>query len=257
MTTVFCGLKGTTTHEKINVLRQHLAGLQCGPLSDSSAVEALLIACWGELAGGSAEGMRADKLYNRMEAASWEPPRLTFTIERHGGTALGSTRAELQQWTVDLNEETATVTTGGHRQLYPSQRKLVRPLVDEVAALISQRQTDPRLKWYSDGHVLVYIGRVLPEIGSPKQTREGRRRRFRRSLDSILLANGWKKRNVNTYDNGSPASGLITTRTVCAFRISAGRTAFFLSLAPARGAKRRMSDTRMDICDIASPRLRV
>jgi hypothetical protein len=44
---------------------------------------------------------------SRAEELSWNPPILSFTIERHGATARGSSRAELHEWTVNLHEGTA------------------------------------------------------------------------------------------------------------------------------------------------------
>jgi hypothetical protein len=44
---------------------------------------------------------------SRAEELSWNPPILSFTIERHGATARGSSRAELHEWTVTLHEGTA------------------------------------------------------------------------------------------------------------------------------------------------------
>jgi len=46
--------------------------------------------------------MTADKLLGRMEEVLWSPPDLTFSIERHGAAALGSSRAELQEWMIDV-----------------------------------------------------------------------------------------------------------------------------------------------------------
>jgi len=54
------------------------------------------------------------------------------------------------------------------------------------------------LKWFSDGYVIVSIGKVIPE-GGPKQTVAGRRKRFRQALDAILKATGWEKVRANTY----------------------------------------------------------
>jgi hypothetical protein len=42
---------------------------------------------------------------SRMKDATWNPPILEFTIERHGGTALGSTRASLQRWEINMDCE--------------------------------------------------------------------------------------------------------------------------------------------------------
>ena len=45
-------------------------------------------------------------------------------------TACGSSRAELQHWTVDLETKTATLEKFGHRQLSPMQPRLdVEPLI--------------------------------------------------------------------------------------------------------------------------------
>jgi hypothetical protein len=76
-----------------------------------------------------------------MEAVAWNPPVLTFRIERHGGTVLGSTRAELQHWHVDLERKTASLVKTGRRQLRPMQPRLnVEPLVEEIVRLIVAEQ---------------------------------------------------------------------------------------------------------------------
>ncbi len=145
---------------------------------------------------------RAGRLYGRMESACWEPPLLTFEVERHGETVLGSKRAALQHWTIDVDAETATLAEGRYRLVRPRQPKLnVDPLANEIASLVLQRQADPRLTWYPDGHVLVHIGLILPQGRLAKQTVEGRRRRFRQGLDTALLSKGWKKGHAhNTYE---------------------------------------------------------
>ena len=65
-----------------------------------------LAGCWREFTGSASERMHAGKL-GRMEAVRWDPPVLSFTIERHGAMSGGSTRAELQQWRIDLDRKTA------------------------------------------------------------------------------------------------------------------------------------------------------
>jgi hypothetical protein len=62
-------------------------------------LDRLLAASWDEFTG-DAGGMEGDKLLGRIEDVTWQPPKFTFTIERHGGTLMGSTRAELQDWEV-------------------------------------------------------------------------------------------------------------------------------------------------------------
>src|SRR5215831_20472355 len=49
----------------------------------------LLANCWHELEGAGETAMQARKL-DRAEDVSWNPPVLSFTIERHGATVLGS-----------------------------------------------------------------------------------------------------------------------------------------------------------------------
>jgi len=78
----------------IDNLKEYLKSTTPGALTDSGVLERLLADCWDELSGASAGGMHGWKLLGRMEHVHWNPPVLSFTIERHGGTPLGSTRAE-------------------------------------------------------------------------------------------------------------------------------------------------------------------
>lgn len=59
-----------------------------GPISDTTELERLLAAYWDELNGDDG-GMEGYKLLGRMEAVVWKPI-LSFRIERHGGTVIGS-----------------------------------------------------------------------------------------------------------------------------------------------------------------------
>jgi hypothetical protein len=82
-------------------------------------------------------GMTGMKLLGRMENVAWEPPKFIFRIERHGATVMGSSRAELQEWTIDLEQRTKTVQTVGRRQVRPMQGRLdAKPIAEEVAAAI-------------------------------------------------------------------------------------------------------------------------
>jgi hypothetical protein len=73
----------------------------------------------------------------RIEEATWEDPIFTFVIERHGRTVHGSSRAELQRWTVDLDAGTATTAAShSHRQLTPPRSTLyTAALAAEIARL--------------------------------------------------------------------------------------------------------------------------
>lgn len=104
--------------------------------------------------------MAAYKL-ERLEEPTWMPPLLSFVVERHGGTVLGSTRAELQKWWVDPFKAEVVLSKGGWRQLYPMSPRLnVGPLADRVAELVlsgmddtgsSGRRIDLRWEWWSAG----------------------------------------------------------------------------------------------------------
>ena len=82
----------------------------------SSEIENMLSKVWTLYDGASEEGMRPEKLHDRMEKIEWVPPILRFVVERHGGTVRGSVYAELQSWEVNLNERTASVA-GGQRRI--------------------------------------------------------------------------------------------------------------------------------------------
>src|SRR5208337_4181042 len=101
----------------VKQLKGHLTELPPGEVAVPGALIALLTGCWHELHGGAVEGMKTSKLA-RMENVRWDPPILSFQLERHGALALGSTRAELQVWRVDLYTNRATCAKSrSYRQL--------------------------------------------------------------------------------------------------------------------------------------------
>ena len=159
-----------------------------------------MVSCWGEFEGSAAEGMEAYKLKGRMEDVVWEPPLLSFRIERHGGTVVGSTRAELQRWAIDTEEASASCGIAGHRQLYPtSPRWDARPAAEEVVGLVVGRQDNELLKWRPDGSVRILVGKILPAGSAKKQTLEGRRKRLRVAVEELLGKEGWQKVGVHTF----------------------------------------------------------
>src|SRR5262249_3805180 len=124
-------------------------------------LERLLSEVWDDL-GGNDLGMAAHKLIGRMEQVQWNPPVLTFVVERHGGTVLGSTRAQLQRWSIDVDRSTATCERAGHRPLSPMAERIdIAPIADEVAGLIIGGVIDDRLRWLCDGRVRVEMGRIF------------------------------------------------------------------------------------------------
>jgi hypothetical protein len=127
--------------------------------------------------------MHAGKLA-RMEAVRWEPPILSFTIERHGAMALGSTRAELQHWRVDFDLIRAScVKDRGYRQLLPrAERVKAEPVATEIAEAINAGRADERLSWGRDGTVRVVLTKVFPYGSGYMQTIAGASGSARRSL---------------------------------------------------------------------------
>lgn len=192
------------TMENISIafraLHEYLDLIEIGPISDLSQLEVLLEESWSEFEGSQAGGMASYKLRGRLENAEWHPPILHFEIERHGGTVRGSSRAERQAWRVDIDERTTSSQIIGYRQLEPMARRLdVKPLAQEVAQLIFNREEDERLKWYGDGTVRIKIGEILPDWSAVSQTLIARRRRFRDALTEVLSDSGWDEVRANLY----------------------------------------------------------
>ena len=157
-----------------------------------------LAECWHELKGSADGGMEGYKLRNRTEDTKWQAPILTFTLERHGPTVMGSVYADLQEWTVDLNSGSASYREGSKRQVQPKNPQLkVRPIAAEIAKLIKQNKNDPRLVWKSTSEVRIKIGEIIPDI-CPKLTLSGRRKRFRAAFDEELKQIGWSMVNNQT-----------------------------------------------------------
>ena len=157
----------------------------------------LLANCWHELEGAGETAMQARKL-DRAEDVSWNPPVLSFTIERHGATVLGSSRAELHQWSVDMHQRTARCEPGRYRQLLPTAPRLdVKPIAARVCEAVQQGPSSDCdlvksgiLVWKSDEEIEVKHGRLVPGEGY-QQTVAGRRRRFRKQLTERMQTIGW------------------------------------------------------------------
>jgi len=185
----------------LSKLRNYLAAVSPGkiPAEQADEVESLLSSCWDRIEGSTDGGMAAYKLDFRAEQMEWEPPTLSFRIERHGGAFRGSSRGELQNWSVDVERESAALGAIGHRQLRPSAPRLdVKPLASEIAELIMAQRNDHRLKWKSASDVKVELTKIIPNSG-PRATVPGRRKRFRDELKRLLEPAGWMSNNVGTH----------------------------------------------------------
>ncbi len=178
------------------LLRQLLTKLSDGqvPLDKRPELVELLEDCWDMFSGSDQESMEAYKL-ERMDEPWWDPPLLKFIIERHGGTVLGSTRAERQCWNVDLDRRIAECNVIGYRQLHPKQAPVdVKPIAEELVKLIINGSQDDHLQWSKDCRVRILTERIFPPYSAPKRTLEGRRNRLSNAISGRLTQHGWQPR---------------------------------------------------------------
>ena len=184
---------------QVQKLRDYLNSIPAGKITDVGGLRSVLAPCWNQFSDACDKGMEGYKL-DRMEDVSWDPPVLSFTIERHGGTVLGSTRGELQCWSVDVETLSATCSTASHRQLKPMQPKLdVKAIAEGTVALILERRQEPRLKWNPDGSVRVLISRIIRSGSAVQQTLAGRRKGLRDEIERLLTERGWHKVRMDVY----------------------------------------------------------
>ena len=183
-----------TDDQKIKRLRDYLNSQ--GPL-DANQIGRLLSLCWDGLDGGTETNMRGEKLW-RIEQPSWEPPILEFSIERHGQTVNGSSRATVYRWSVDLEKGKADIIGEKRRQLYPMDKRLdVKPIAESLADAIIGGKKDARIAMNKDGSIRVKIAEVIPATN--QQTTAARRTRLRNQLSTILAPHGWKVLRANVY----------------------------------------------------------
>ena len=175
-------------NNELLALRDYMATVPTGPVKEDAGIDGYLAAAWDELEGSDNGGMIAEKLYGRMEKVCWESPILSFTVERHGAVILGAVTAELQTWSVDIDNGKAICGVGGKRVVGKKQKPLdLGPIVAEIVDLIVGGEDDSRLRWGDDkSRVRILIGKVLPDAGVPKLTAEGRRKRFARQTKEAL-----------------------------------------------------------------------
>jgi len=190
-------------------LIDYLNSLPEGPLNSLQVfhLTPLLAEYWTRFKGSEDTKMADYKLSRGIENVVWNPPILKFTIERHGGTVLGSSRAQLHEWILNIEEETAITddTTKRYRQIKPKQLPLnVKIIAEDVLNKIMNKIIDERIKWYNDGKVRIQIGKIkeLADGSAVPQTLISRRKRFRLIMDEELIKEGWLKIGVNLYQPG-------------------------------------------------------
>lgn len=191
--------------QPITQLRSILDSLGPGMIQgeDRRQIERLLADAW-DLFPADHGGMEGYKVRGRTEQLTWSPPKLTFTIERHGGFVLGSTRAELQHWTLDLDNQSAGFETGYRQLIARAPVFKTGPVAEELAAKILAGTDDDRLRRSKDGRrVQVRMRAVLP-AGAAKATQQGRSQRLRRDLAAILEPRGWRKASGGWWELPEP-----------------------------------------------------
>ena len=163
-------------------LIDYLKALPSGPVLNAVPVTRLLAAAWSELDGSDEGGMKGYKLHGeRCENLAWNTPLLTFIIARHGAMAFGSSRAELQHWSVDPFEGKAWISKIGKRQAQSMSKRFdVDALAEKIADEIERKSESSKLKWNPDGSVKVVVGEVVPKTYARKTADQ--RRRFHLAL---------------------------------------------------------------------------
>jgi hypothetical protein len=194
----------------LDKLRRQLRELPPGPIDPDTAseLEDLLAQAWDELEGSDAGGMTPGKIRGRVEEPAWKPPVLSFVIERHGRTAMGSTRADLQLWLVDVEAGTARYAHAGYRQVLDRDRPVrVRPIVEEVVRAILAGQDHPAVRKLKGGRVEIMPGQIRQLSGWYRATEQGRRRRFAKELERQLAEAGWCRVGPHNRHIYQPCTG--------------------------------------------------
>ena len=187
-------------------LRSFLATIEPGKIADTTELDRLLVASWDEFTGDDG-GMEGYKLLGRMEDVTWQPPALRFVIERHGGTVLGSTRAELQHWEVNVEHKTAVIVKCGHRQLKPMAGRIyIKPLVECILAAIRSGSENEFVAKHDDGTFSLNTTLIFPTGSAVRMTLEGRRKRLREAVAAVLLKEGWDRMGNDVFRRRTPGN---------------------------------------------------
>lgn len=175
---------------------KYLERIPAGNIKDTTELEEALAVCWDDFTGDSA-GMTPTKLYGRMEQVIWDPPILKFVIERHGATVMGSSRAELQYWELNVEQKTTRLCDKGYRQLKQRQSAVdTKTIAEELTELIKNRHNDERLQWSTDVRLRILSGNIFPADSAKKQTLEGRKKRLVKDMEKRLFPIGWKRKGA-------------------------------------------------------------
>lgn len=176
-------------------LRAAVADLPAGK-APAAVVEPLLAKAWEyvDVHDHDFGGMEGYKLIGRTEGLTWNPPILAFDIERHGATVLGSTRADVQSWRVNIETRTAEMVGAKNRVVGKLAARLdVGALADDLFADLRAGQARPWLASKPDGTIRIVVGCLpgLEEGSAVNQTLTGRRRRFKAEIAKRVDAAGF------------------------------------------------------------------
>jgi hypothetical protein len=106
----------------MQALKNFLASVPSGAITtpaDAEALKQVLENCWDDIEGSDTHSMSSNKLSGGLEKVTWQPPILSFTIERHGETVQGASRAETYEWQVNVDEAQAKRIIRQHQQATP------------------------------------------------------------------------------------------------------------------------------------------
>lgn len=180
-------------------LHDELLGLPSGPIHNPDRIETLLSDAWGKFYGSDEGGMRAYKISGRVADLTWEPPLLSFYIERHGGTVQGSSRAEIQYWVLNMTSLSATYSVAPYKQLKPRNPPLdIKPMVATLVEVISNQSEHQWIRWTGQDRFRVLIGNIIAD-DTPLRTLQGRRRRLNEALVQALEPLGWESLRANSF----------------------------------------------------------
>ncbi|MDX5327519.1 MAG: hypothetical protein LPK06_01845 [Marinobacter sp.] len=182
-----------------------LAGIKQGPVEETGELARLLSDVWNDLPGSHDQKTAPYKLISRpLEDVIWSPPLLLFTLERHGGTVNGSSRAELHRWEVDVERWQASILSKGRRQLTKQDKRYnPAPDVEAICTAVRSRANADGLVYRDDGSVKVIVKDIVEARNN--QTLAARRRRFRELLQNRMSEIGYVERSQYIFilDDGA------------------------------------------------------
>lgn len=112
---------------------------------------------------------------------------------------MGSSRAEKQRWCLNLNAQVASHQIVGHRQLRPNAPALdVTSLAERVFEALqmgptsrSDLVTNGAIAWNGSDEVEIKPRKLIPF--GPRQTVQGRVKRFQGALIERVTSAGWQR----------------------------------------------------------------